>query len=77
MQNQLQQMLQCAQVRANINHVSQWEQTQTETTSRVEGMSTDSRISSSELWDGAGIAVGTETLQNNFYHWSSFYQQQE
>jgi len=40
-------------------------------------MSTDSRISSSELWDGAGIAVGTETLQNNFYHWSSFYQQQE
>jgi len=33
--------------------------TQTETLSRVEGTSIDSRISSSELWDGAGIAVKT------------------
>jgi len=33
--------------------------TQTETLSRVEGTSIDSRISSSELWDGAGIAAKT------------------
>jgi len=37
-------------------------QAQTETMSTVEGTSMDSRMSSSELWDGAGISVSAEAL---------------
>ena len=39
------------------------DQTQTDGLSTAEGTSTDNRISSSELCEGVGIAVSTDSLQ--------------